>query len=186
MEERQHILNILIKVQKALEKKDYIKIRSLSNQVIHHASIHQDPDVISIAVIIYSLSKLIEKEDYKKEKNWQQFYDNYCKNIKDMIAALKDKNEKTFHSEVIANRKLLEKLSGNLKRYINDVFREAKINKASKIYEHGISMEKTAKILGISQWDIAEYAGRTKIGDINLGVTMPLGDRIKLAEEIFR
>jgi len=185
MQEQQHILNILIKVREALEKKDYIKIKHLSNRFIHHASIHQDHDVVSAAVIIYALSKLLEREDYKKEKNWSEFYNNFRKNIEDMITALKKKDEERFHSEIIANRKLIEKLSGNLKHYISDVFRNAKINKASRIYEHGISMEKTAKILGITQWELAEYSGRTRIGDVNLGVTMPLRQRIKLAEEIF-
>ena len=68
---------------------------------------------------------------------------------------------------------------------MKDVFNRAKINKASKIYEHGISMEKTAKILGITLWELAEYSGRTGVGNVNLGVTMQLNDRIKLAEEIF-
>jgi len=68
MQETTHILNILIKVREALGKRDDIQIKSLSNKVIHHASIHQDPDVISIATIIYALGKLIEREDYKKEK----------------------------------------------------------------------------------------------------------------------
>ncbi len=185
MEERTHILNILIKVREALNKKDYIKIKGLSNKVIHHASIHQDPDVISIAVIIYSLSKLIERESYKTEKNWPKFYNDFRKNINDMIAALKNKDQDRFHDEIIQNRKLLQGLSGRLKVFINDVFRGAKINKASRIYEHGISMEQTAKILGISLWELAEYSGRTRIGDVNLGITMPLRDRIKLAQEIF-
>jgi len=186
MEERQHILNILIKVQKALERKDYIEIGSLSNQVIHHSSIHQDPDIISIAVIIYALSKLIERDEFKNEKNWSKFYENYCKNIKNMIVALKKKDVDNFRSEVNSNRKLIKTLSGSLKFYINDVFRKAKINKASRIYEHGISMEQTAKILGITLWELAEYAGRTRIGDVNLGVTMPIRERVKLAEEIFK
>jgi len=185
MEERSHILNILIKVREALVKKDYVKIKSLSNHVIHHASIHQDPDVISIAVIIYSLSKLIERESYKTEKNWSKFYNDFCKNIDDMITALKNKDQDRFHDEIIQNRKLIQGLSGRLKIFINDVFRGAKINKASRIYEHGISMEKTAKILGVSLWELAEYSGKTRIGDVNLGVTMPIIDRIKLAEEIF-
>ena len=47
-------------------------------------------------------------------------------------------------------------------------------------------MEKTAKILGITLWELAEYSGRTGVGNVNLGVTMQLNDRIKLAEEIFR
>jgi len=186
MEEQKHILEILRKVLDALEKKDYIKIKNLSNQFVHHSSIHQDADVISIAVIIYSLSKMIEREDYKKEKNWKQFYSNYLATIKRMVKALEKNNDHAFHIEIEANRGLLSKLSGNLRDNMHDVLNRAKINKASKIYEHGISMGKTAKILGITLWELAEYSGRSKSGNINLGVTMELKDRIKLAEEIFK
>lgn len=185
MEEKGHILKILEGVRLALESKNYVKIKNLSNKVVHHSSVHQDPDVISVAVIIYSLSKLIERESYKEEKNWGLFYKNYLKNIDDMIKALKRKDINKFREEVDANRKLIQNLSGNLKVYIGDVFRRAKVNKASRIYEHGISMEKTAKILGISLWELAEYAGRTRVGDVNLSVTLPIRQRIKYVEEIF-
>jgi hypothetical protein len=186
MEEQKHILDTLKQVRDAVQGKDYIKIKQLSNQFVHHSSIHQDADVIAVAVIIYSLSKMLEREDYKNEKNWKQFYNDYLRTIKNMIKALENNNHKKFHNEIELNRKLLSKLSGNLKANMKDVFNRAKINKASKIYEHGISMEKTAKILGITLWELAEYSGRTGVGNVNLGVTMQLNDRIKLAEEIFR
>ena len=186
MQERLHILKILKKVDRAIHKKDFIELRTLSNKFIHHASIHQDPDVISTAVIIYALSKMIEREDYKKERNWNYFYRDYCENIGDMVVALQNGDTERFREEVHENRKFIEKLSGNLKIFIGDVFRGARINKASRIYEHGISMESTAKILGITVWELAEYAGKTGIGDVNLGVTMTLKDRVKLAGEIFK
>jgi len=186
MQEKQHILKTLKDVKKALERKNYVEIKNLSNKVIHNASINQDPDIISVAVIIYSLSKLIEREDYKSEKNWNNFYKSYLQNIKDMISALEKDEAEEFRKEVNTNRELIEELSGNLKNYISDVFRRARINKASRIYEHGISMEKTAKILGVSLWELAEYAGRTRIGDVNLSVTLPIKKRIKIAEEIFK
>jgi len=186
IEEQKHILDILKKVMDALQKKDYIKIKNLSNQFVHHSSVHQDADVISIAVIIYSLSKMLEREDYKKEKDWKAFYSSYLTTIKRMIKALEKKDDKAFHLEIEANRRLLEKLSGSLKSNMKDVLNRAKINKASRIYEHGISMGKTAKILGITLWELAEYSGRTGVGNVNLGVTMELKDRIKLAEEIFK
>jgi hypothetical protein len=185
IEEQKHILNILRKVMGALQKKDYIKIKNLSNQFVHHSSIHQDADIISVAVIIYSLSKMLEREGYKKEKNWKQFYNNYLRTIKNMISALEKDDHNKFHQEVETNRRLLSKLSGNLKANMMDVLNKAKINKASKIYEHGISMGKTAKILGITLWELVEYSGRKEPGNVNLGVTMELKDRIKLAEEIF-
>jgi hypothetical protein len=83
-------------------------------------------------------------------------------------------------------RKDLSKVSGNFKKHIQYVFRKAKINKASRIYEHGISMEKTSKLLGISIWELAEYAGHTRIGDVNLSITLPIKQRIKFAMEIFK
>ena len=47
-------------------------------------------------------------------------------------------------------------------------------------------MEKTAKILGISIWELAEYAGQSKESDIDLTVTLPIKDRIKTAMEFFK
>jgi len=185
MREVKHILKILENTKSALEKKDYIVIKQLSDKVVHQSSIEQDPDVIAIAIIIYSLGKLIEREYYKTEKNWDNFYKSYLKNINDMIQALKKNNLEEFRNEIEENRKLIQNLSGKLKEYISDVFRKAQINKASKIYEHGISMEKTAKILGITVWELAEYAGQKGIGGNNLAVTMTIKNRIKLAEEIF-
>lgn len=185
IEERKHILDILRQVRDAVQRNDYTKIKQLSNKFVHHSSIYQDADVIAVAVIIYSLSKMIEREDYKKEKNWKQFYNDYLRTIKNMIKALEKNDHKAFHNEVELNRRLLNKLSGNLKDNMKDVFNRAKINKASKIYEHGISMEKTAKILGITLWELAEYSGRSNFKHVNLGVTMPLDKRLALAREIF-
>lgn len=186
MEEKEHVLNVLKRVKIAFKNDDYVEIKNLSDNIIHGCSIDQDPDCIAVAVVIYSLSKLIERESYKTEKQWPKFFKEYLKNIDDAIAALEKDDIETFRNEIIQIRELIENLSGSLKKHIDYVFRKAQINKASRIYEHGISMEKTAKILGISIWELAEYAGRTGIGDVNLGITMPIKQRIKQAEEVFR
>lgn len=185
MEEKENLLKVLKKVKIAFKNKDYIEIKNLSDKVIHDCSIDQDPDCIAVAVIIYSLSKLIERESYKTEKQWPRFFKEYLKNIDNTIIALEKNNIENFREGTTQIRKLIENLSGDLKKHIDYVFRRAQINKASRIYEHGISMGKTAKILGISIWELAEYAGKTSIGDINLGVTMPIKQRIKQAEEMF-
>ncbi len=185
MEEKEHILEVLKKVKIAFKSEDYIEIKNLSDNVIHNCSINQDPDCIAVAVVVYSLSKLIERKSYKTEKQWPKFFKEYLKNIDDAISSLEKDDIETFREEITQIRGLIQSLSGNLKKSIDYVFRRAQINKASRIYEHGISMEKTAKILGISIWELAEYAGKTGIGDVNLGITMPIKERIKQAEEVF-
>ncbi|VVB78884.1 Uncharacterised protein [uncultured archaeon] len=186
MEERGHIIEVLREVQSALKSDDYLKIKNLSNEVVHSSSIDQDADVISVAVIIYALSKIIEREKYKEYRNWPKFYRNYLNGIEGLVKSLKRNDINRFRKEIEFIRNTIQGLSGNLKNYINEVFRKAQINKASRIYEHGISMEKTAKILGISVWELAEYAGGTGIGDVDLSVTMPIKQRIKIIEGVFK
>ncbi|MDP2925733.1 MAG: hypothetical protein Q8N99_05160 [Nanoarchaeota archaeon] len=185
MEERNHTLEVLEEVRSSLRKDDYVRIKNLSNEVVHSSSIHQDPDIISIAVIIYSLSKIIERENYQTYKNWPKFYKNYIQSLDKLIDSLKKNDINRFKKEIDNIRSFIQNLSGNLKIYIADVFRKARINKASRIYEHGISMEKTARILGISIWELAEYAGKTGISDVDLSITFPIKQRIKIAEEVF-
>ena len=75
MKERDNILRILIETRRAIENDDPATIKELSNQTIHTASTSQDPDNIAVAVIVYSISKIIErKESYQKQR--QQFRNN--------------------------------------------------------------------------------------------------------------
>jgi hypothetical protein len=84
-------------------------------------------------------------------------------------------------------RKTVSQLSGKLKIYIQDVFRKAEINKASKIYEHGISMEQTASLLGVTLFELASYAGqKPEISDATFNKTVDVKKRIKTAMEMFQ
>ncbi len=82
-------------------------------------------------------------------------------------------------------RNSLNKIEGDLGRYVKDVFRKAEINKAFKLYEHGISSEQTAELLGVSLWDMASYIGQSHIGDAKIAISMPVKDRVAIAEGIF-
>jgi hypothetical protein len=186
MQEKENVLRILRETLEAIKREDAIKLKDLSNQTIHTASLSQDPDNIAIAVIVYSLSKIIERTSYKDKMGWGKFYKNTVYHLEHSIRAIERNNEKHLRTHLEGISKKIGGISGKLKKYIQEVFMKAQINKASRIYEHGISMEKTAKLLGITLWDLASYAGQTGIADVNLGKTMEIKNRIKIAEEIFR
>ena len=180
MEEQKHILDTLKQVRAAVQSKDYIKIKQLSNKFVHHCSIQQDADVISVAVIIYSLSKVIERSKSKQD------YQKFGLLVQNSLNALKKNDEKSFKKNLELMRKEISGTSGKLKIYIKDVLRKASINKASKIYEHGISMENTAKLLGITMYELASYAGQTDVSDAPESKTLDVKERIKLALDIFK
>lgn len=185
MQEKENILRILQETLIAVKEIDTIKLKDLSNQTIHTTSMSQDPENIAIAVIVYSLSKILERPHYKEQKGWDNFYNSLIMKIGNSIDALKKNDDKHLSKHLEDIRKRINGLSGSLKKYIQDVFYKARINKASKIYEHGISMEQTARLLGISMWELASYSGQ-KQEDIGLGTTISTKQRIKLAMDIFK
>jgi len=46
-------------------------------------------------------------------------------------------------------------------------------------------MEKTAKLLGITMFELANYAGQTGISNVPLSQTYDVNSRIKLAMKMF-
>jgi len=159
MQEKDNIIRILEESKIAIKENNSLKLRELSDQTVHTASITQDLDNIMIAIFVYSLSKILERKEYYTNSNLDEFYTIISNQTDKCINSLKQSNDKKLKQALINLRKKLNKFSDKMNLYIEDIFRKAQINKASKIYEHGISMEKTANLLGITLFELASYVG---------------------------
>ncbi len=187
MQEKENVLRILQETKGALKNNDSVKLKGLSDQTVHTASITQDGDNIAVAVAVYSLSKIIERKKYQEFSGWKEFYSGIMFSIDESINAIKKGDSKKIKDSLTALRKSVSKVFGELKIYIQDVFRKAQINKASKIYEHGISMEQTANLLGITLFELASYAGQKPEGyEVPLTKTLDVKSRIKTAMDLFK
>lgn len=186
VQEIENIIDILEKAKKAIKQEDTILIKELSNRTIHSSSIDQDPDNINIAVILYALSKIIERTRYREMEGWDKFEKTYTEAINNALIALKRKDTSAYRSQISRIKEGVEKISGHLKDYIEEVFRKAQINKASRVYEHGISRESAAKILGVTLWELNQYVGQTGIADVNITYTLDIKQRLKTAQEMFK
>ncbi len=185
MEEEENVLRILEGTKIAFEKEDVVSLKNLSNQLINTASEKQNSTIIILAVIVYSLSKIISRTDYKSYPDWDTLHKTIVSSINNSIIAVKKKDDVKLKRSLELIQNSVRKFSGNFKKYIEDVFRMASINKASRIYEHGISMGKTAKLLGITMYELADYAGKTGIPNMPEGKTIDVKSRIKLTEGMF-
>ena len=157
MEEVDHVIHVLEETKKALISRDAGKLHQLSNQTIHCASSEQDASSITIAVLIYSLSKIVERKDFHNIRNYDLVMKKFMGFIDLALLALKEGNQTAYEGHLQRARIILTNTSLNIKHYILEVLRKSSINKASKIYEHGISMGRTASLLGITQWELSEY-----------------------------
>lgn len=185
MKEVGNILRILREAKDFVEEDRFNELKALSNQTIHSAAISQDGDNLIVAVLIYSLGKVMERPHYREMEGWDEFYGALIGHLDGAIVALieNDVDEARFHLGAIRNS--LNEIEGDLGFWIKDVFRKAEINKAFKLYEHGLSVEATAELLGVSLWDMASYIGQSHVGDSKFGICMSEVERVKMLEAFF-
>lgn len=182
---KEDILKILHISSECIEHEDIIALRDQSNHTLHNASIYQDKYAVTIAVVIYALSKIFGRPDYKKAPSWSLFCQNAKRDIKQAEKELYENNISAYELSIEKILTNINQLDPKLKHYTQQVFYLAKINKASRFYEHGLSLGRTAELLGISQWDLMEYAGKTGISDVQEARTLNARKRIELTRQIF-
>jgi hypothetical protein len=185
MKEAKNVLRILKETKNLIQSGNTYELKKLSNQTIHTAAVSQDPDNIVVAVLVYSIGKVIERDHYRNLEGWSEFETAVQKNLDLAIDSLGKNDLEKTRTALGRIRNSLNKIEGNLGDYIEDIFRKAEINKAFKLYEHGLSSEQTAELLGISLWDLASYIGGSHIHNARVAISMPIKERIKIAEEIF-
>lgn len=176
---RKDILDVLEQVLATLEAEDHHALSELSNHVIHDASIFQDDDSISFAVLVYALGKVVQRFCEKGES---------CRHFIPMLQQAKDALEAGNNEKY---RELIKGLFDEIKRhddklklYTTEVLDQARVKKASRMHEHGISLARTSELLGISQWELQDYIGKTKIPEHELGIHA--ARRLKTARGWFR
>ena len=77
VQEIDNVIEVIGKALKAIKNEDIIAIKDLSNQTVHSSTVYQDPDNINIAVILYALSKIIERTRYREMPGWDKFEKTY-------------------------------------------------------------------------------------------------------------
>ena len=186
MKEVDNVLRILTETKKyLLEDKPY-ELKNLSNQTVHTAAVSQDPDNIIVAVLVYALSKVLERDKYREMEGYSEFYSAVTKNLDLAVSSLENNDVDACRNALGKIRNSLNKISSDLSRYIKDVFAKAEINKAFNLYEHGLSTEKTAELLGVSLWELSSYIGQSTISEAKVAICMPVKERVKMAEDFFR
>lgn len=185
-EVRKDILNILKSSLVYIKENNIYKLKELSNHTIHDASIYQDEYSTSIAVLIYSLAKIFERPRYKEYRTWPIFYKTTLETLKKAPVFLEKNNIESYELSIQNLLLTIDKLEHKFSNYIKDVMQKARINKASRLHEHGISIEKTASLLGISEFELMDYVGSTGIADVSLSITKDISERIKFTRSIFK
>ena len=176
---RKDLLAVLKKAQRHINSRDSKKLKHISDYAIHNTSIFQDSDSLSLAVLMYAVSKLLERWGFGGE---------YAEQIRNLLGSaqlqLEQDNVEGYREEIKKLVELVSTVEKQFKLYVEKVIEKAQIKKGSKLYEHGISMAQAASLLSVSQWDLMNYVGKTKISD-TFREAVPIGERLKFTRGLF-
>ena len=178
---KEDILAVIKKVITAFRTKNYFDLRDISNQTTHSASMYGDEDAVSIAVIIYSLFKIVSRDFYDHsldEEILGSFLRAYDALEKGNIPAFRQTMQRVF--------KNLSQKDPSIRRYLKSIVYHAQTVKSSRLYEHGISLASAAEILGVSHWDLMSYVGKTGIPESTPGTSADeMKRRLRFARSLF-
>src|SRR3989338_7866278 len=108
------IINRVIEILETKEDWDVMELKELSNNTIHNASVFQDECSVSVAVLIYALSKIIER-------NPEFDYRGVFELLKDARDDLENDKEDDFHAAIEKLFSEISKLDGKIRLYAQEV-----------------------------------------------------------------
>ena len=172
------VLTELMDILKSKDESNFLQIKELSNHVIHNASVFQDEDSISVAVLIYSLSKIMERKQRDLE------YERITNMLNSCLSNLNKNQDEDFRKSIKNIFNYIRLVDKKLKMYIYEVINQAQIKKGCKLCEHGISVARASEVLGISQWELMHYLGKTTLID-RFKEPVNVSSRLKFTRSLF-
>ena len=160
---------------------DINEFANLSNHTIHNASVFQDSGSISAALIVYSIYKILERAGADEI---HLIVDKMVPLMKKGILSLQKADLDEYKNDTKEMFNAIATLDKRFKVFIEDVMWKARIKKGGKLYEHGVSIARAAEVLGITQWELMSYVGKTEITDYDT-TKEDVKERIRFTKSIF-
>jgi hypothetical protein len=174
------ILRVLKRAQRFINQRHSKKLKHLSDHTIHNASVFQDSDSLSIAVVVYAISKLLERWGFDSE------YADQARNLLGSAQqSLEQDDAKDYRDKMKKVFEFTSSIDDKFRLYIDKVIEKASVKKGSRLYEHGISIERAADLLGIGQWELMSYIGKTRIHD-EAEAVLDVKERLEFARALFK
>lgn len=175
---RKEIVYDLTQLQTILEKtNDPEEIRKLSDHTIADVAAYKDLDTITITVLIYALYKIIP---IVKPEDKEELHEHIIK----AKQALDKKDFGSYNKHLRNTYEFIQSKGASLKEHLESVMQAARVKKGTILLEHGLTIGQAAGLMGLSNWDLQEYASKTAAIEITKE-TMLTSKRLKIAYKLF-
>ncbi len=156
----------------AFKRRKSNKLRKIMNRISHDASLSSSKVLLELAVIAYTLSKILTKSYIYNRKN-----EKILKEIENAFYDLL-RMKKVNLPSLNKVKNLIKSLEAKDKRYVISLLYKGRLKIASSLYAEGISLGTAASFCGVDKQELLDYVGKTMMYD-RLKDEYPVKKRIK-------
>ncbi|MFH1276615.1 MAG: hypothetical protein ABIH82_05895 [Candidatus Woesearchaeota archaeon] len=154
---RREILFDLSKALEVLRTKDpgdIEQLKELSDHAIEDVATHKDLDLVTVTVLVYSLYKVVNTITGEN-------YDKLLKELQNAKEFLQQFSFSRYNSAIRNMFRMIKGCDAKVKEHLDDVMQAAKVKKGTVLLEKGLSIGQAAGLMGLSNWDLQSYAGKS-------------------------
>ena len=170
-------LSQAITILEKKDKNDVDQLRTLSDHGIEDVAVHKNLDLISVTVLIYSLYKIVNSIPDKD-------YQAVIRELQNAKGSLEKNQLGKYNNSIKTLFQSVKRCNAKVKVHLQDVMDAAKIKKSAALFEKGLSIGQAAGLMGLSNWDLQAYAGKTTTLDQH-EESIPAAKRVSTALKIF-
>lgn len=172
-----HDLRKTIDILEKRETKDVEELKQISDKAIEKVALYKDLDVISITVLIYSIYKTlscVKPDDYE----------NILQLLKKALDNLNKRKFGAYNGTIKRLYNIIKSCNAKVQQHLQDVMQAARVRKGTVLLQKGLSIGQAAGLMGLSNWDLQQYASKTTAFDQH-HEKIPAKTRMKTALQIF-
>ncbi len=173
----------MIRIKNAFKERDAFKLREIANEAIREAVLSGDKNLANIAVLAYSLSKILSKLHFRKRRDWTRFTKDVERELAGLVGVAKNGDLSRICEELIELVRKIDEGAGN---YTRGLVFKARVKLASEAYALGLSLSSAADLVGADKYELMRYVGATKIHDRPFVKTMSTLERYKILKGVLR
>ena len=175
---RKEIIYDLGQIQSLLATgSDPEQIRVLSDHTISDVAAYKDMDMITITVMIYALYKIYPFSLLEDKEQ-------VLKHVSASKVALTSRNLVEYNKQIKSLYTFIQSKSSSVKNHLESVMQAARVKKGTVLLEHGLTIGQAAGLMGLTNWDLQEYASKTSVFEPTRE-TMLTSKRLKVAYTLF-
>ncbi len=183
---KKDVLAVLKSTLTAIKSGHEAGLHELSNHLLHSMSIYQDPDVIDVAVAVYSLDKILEQEKYKLHPKMRKFVRDILVHLNYAIENLRKEDWPEYSRSISEMLGEIQGFTKQIRFYIGGLLDYAKIKKGTKLYEHGLSLGQAAEAMHVTKWELMPSAGQSVEPERFVEPIAKNEEKLKLVGKLFR